>query len=400
LAIIPISWLLGSRVMTLIRGIEFHRFKGNWEGLEFRSKNIYVDNLTNPVLRCDITSAFDLITLNSLLGSNAIDLTGGTGQLAITYKGPLMDNTNITPEVNGSLELEKGLLLYIPRNVQLSNCKGSIFFSGSDVSVLNLYCEAGDNKITMNGKAAKLLTLIKADPSKVELDWNIYSPALNLKTFAGLIKARSKRKSTIQKAKLGSISSQLDNMLDVSNVKINLKTDKLLYNRFTASDVHANIYLNAENWTLNEASLRHAGGNMLIKGSVNGAGNDHQAVNLKAVVNNMDVTRLMYAFNNFGQDGIVSDNIKGNLSANTEMKMMFAVNNGVVEVKNMNGVVDFIIKKGELLDYEPLKKLQGIFKTRDFDHVYFAELKDRLDINDGEITINPLEIDLAHWLFM
>ena len=54
---------------------------------------------------------------------------------------------------------------------------------------------------------------------------------------------------------------------------------------------------------------------------------------------------MMYAFNNFGQDGIVSDNIKGNLSANTDMKMQFAVNNGVVEVTNMNGVVDFLIKK-------------------------------------------------------
>jgi len=58
----------------------------------------------------------------------------------------------------------------------------------------------------------------------------------------------------------------------------------------------------------------------------------------------------------------------------------------------MNGVVAFFIKKGELLNYEPLKKLEGIFKTRDFDHIYFAELKDRLDINDGEIRIYPLEI--------
>jgi hypothetical protein len=48
---------------------------------------------------------------------------------------------------------------------------------------------------------------------------------------------------------------------------------------------------------------------------------------------------------------------------------------------------------GPLINYEPIKKLQRfIFKKRDFDNIRFAELKNRLEINNQEIKINRMEI--------
>jgi hypothetical protein len=59
----------------------------------------------------------------------------------------------------------------------------------------------------------------------------------------------------------------------------------------------------------------------------------------------------------------------------------------------MDGFIDFSLKKGALLHYEPLVKIQDLTPTsRNFDEIYFAELKDRLDVKNKEITLNRMEI--------
>ena len=44
----------------------------------------------------------------------------------------------------------------------------------------------------MDGQAKNLMTLINTDPNKVNIDWNIYSPALNLSSFTYLLKSGKK----------------------------------------------------------------------------------------------------------------------------------------------------------------------------------------------------------------
>lgn len=61
--------------------------------------------------------------------------------------------------------------------------------------------------------------------------------------------------------------------------------------------------------------------------------------------------------------------------------------------QNIVGYVDFSLKKGALLNYAPLEKIQQVaFKKRNFSEIYFAELKDRLDIKNKEINLNRMEI--------
>lgn len=60
---------------------------------------------------------------------------------------------------------------------------------------------------------------------------------------------------------------------------------------------------------------------------------------------------------------------------------------------NLVSQVDFLLRDGALINYEPVKKLQRfVFKKRDFDNIRFAELKNRLEIDNQEIKINRMEI--------
>jgi hypothetical protein len=374
--------------------IQFRNFKGDWEGLKVSSNNIYIDNLKTPTITADIKSEFDLTQLNNLLQSNTIDLHKGNGTVNLTYSGPMEKNNNSNTILNGKIAFSNGTLMYHPRNIPMTNVNGNIVFKNTDVYVTDFRGNVQGNKIVMNGSGKNLLALLRTNPGKIFLDWNIYSPSLNLGNFTSLLR---KRVNTVKRgtgrSKLARVSQNLDEVVNQANFRLDVKADNLTYKRFNASNVKASLELVNENWKLNTVSLQHAGGSMAINGDLTAKNNRYYQSNVKVNMENVDVNKVMYAFNDFGQDGISHDNLRGKLTATAAVRMDLD-RDLQSQPENIEGYVDFSLKKGGLLHYSPLEKIQKVvFKKRNFDEVYFAELKDRLDIKNKEVTIHRMEIE-------
>ena len=245
----------------------------------------------------------------------------------------------------------------------------------------------------MNGQAKNLLTLINTEPNKVNIDWNIYSPFLNLNAFTFLLKHRQSattRKKT--KKGYGQLASKIDRVLDEGRLHVILNTDKLVYKDFVATKVIADVILMQDDYIINNVSMSHADGRMQLKGTLSSERDYHKG-SLNVKMDNVNVKKVFAAFDDFGQDGITAQNLEGSLSSNilASMKIDQA---GKIVPNSLASKVDFSLKQGELNNYEPIKKLQKfVFKNRNFDNIRFAELKDHLDISNGEITISRMEIE-------
>lgn len=374
--------------------INLNHFSAKWNGLPVTSNNIEILNLYQPILTCDLQSNFPLAAINDILGSNSIELRSGNGVFNLTYKGPLEKNNNTNSFINGIITFSNGTLLYAPRDVEMKNVNGKLIIKNSDVLVENLQCMVLNNKFIMNGQANNLLTLMNTEPNKANIEWNIYSPSLNLSSFTYLLKTRK----TISdynsgKRKLSKIAGKIDAVLDQGSINVNLKADKLQYKKFEATDAVANISLLQDRYILNKVSMKQGGGSIDISGSlVNRKSNFHEAI-IDATLTDVDVNKIFFAFNNFGQTGIEAPNIEGKLSAKVKASLGLD-DNGNVYPASIASTVDFSLINGALLNFEPIKKLQNLlFKKRDFDNIQFAELKDRLDIYNQEIKINRMEIE-------
>jgi hypothetical protein len=374
--------------------IELDHFSAKWNGLPVTSNHIEILNLYEPILTCDLQSNFPLAAINDILGSNTIELKSGNGVFNLTYKGPLEKNNNTNSFINGIITFSNGTLLYAPRDVEMKNVNGKLIIKNSDVLVENLQCMVLNNKFIMNGQANNLLTLMNTEPNKANIEWNIYSPSLNLSSFTYLLKTRK----TISdynsgKRKLSKIAGKIDAVLDQGSINVNLKANKLQYKKFEATDAVANISLLQDRYILNKVSMKQGGGSIDISGSlVNRKSNFHEAI-IDATLTDVDVNKIFSAFNNFGQTGIEAPNIEGKLSAKVKASLGLD-DNGNVYPASIASTVDFSLINGALLNFEPIKKLQNLlFKNRDFDNIQFAELKDRLDIYNQEIKINRMEIE-------
>lgn len=373
--------------------LQFRNFKGNFEGLKVTSQNIYIDNLQYPMVNADIKTDFDLTQLNNLLASATLDFHKGKGSLNLTYSGPLQHNSNKNTSLNGQISVSDGIIMYHPRDLPMNNVSGNIVFKNTDVYVTDFRGNVQGNKIVMNGSGKNLLALMNTSPGKILLDWSIYSPSLNLNSLTSLLKQRtnSVRKST-GRSKLGSTAQNIDAIVNQANFRLNIKADELTFKKFTATNVKASLGLINENWILNTVSLQHAGGSMAISGNLIAKSSKYYESDIKVNMQNVDVNKVMYAFNNFGQTGISYENLRGKLSSTVNIKM--DIDRDLQRAPaDMDGFIDFSLKDGALLHYEPLEKIQQVaFKKRNFSEIHFAELKDRLDVKNKEIMLNRMEI--------
>ena len=373
--------------------IIINNLSAKWNGLPVASNKMDVLNLEKPLLTCDLNSQFPLTSLAEIVGYNTLDLRAGEAAVNITYKGPIAKNNQTNSFVNGTITIKNGNMLYVTKNIELKNVFGRIAFRNSDVLVENLQCVVLNNKLVMQGEAKNLLTLINTEPTMARIVWNVYSPYLNLNNFTSLLKSKKQTTVVAKKSpKLNTVSRKLDQVLQQGSLSVNVKADKLLYKKFMATNVNANLALLEQSYTLNNVSMDNSGGHVNLSGSLITEKNNYHQAKLNVVMTNVDVRKTFDTFDNFNQDGITSQNLEGNLSA--KINASLAINDeGKLYPNTVVSTVDFSLKNGALNNFEPLKKIQSIiFKNRDFENIKFAELKDHLDINSDQVKISRMEI--------
>ncbi|CAN5278004.1 AsmA-like C-terminal region-containing protein [soil metagenome] len=372
--------------------IEARNFSATWRGLQITSPEFIISDLAEPKVNCRLQSKLSLEKFNDILQSNALDFKSGNAIIDISYIGPAKNNNRSNSFINGSVAFYNGSILYLPRDVELSNASGKILFRNTDVYVENLKCTVLENSFVMNGSAKNLLTLINNEPDKALVNWNIFSPTLDLNKFIFLLKSPNSGKSKKSKPKLAKMSNSIDRVLADGTLHFNLKTDRLLFRKFSATNINADVYLAGNKYELHDISMNHAGGSMSMKGYLAMQNNYHNA-SVSVNMNNVDVKKVFQAFENFGQDGITDESLQGTLNTKLNAAMNIS-QDGKVIPGSVHSIVDFTLNNGALINYEPVKKLQrSVFKKRDFDNIQFAVLKDKLEIAGQQIRINRMEIE-------
>jgi len=106
---------------------------------------------------------------------------------------------------------------------------------------------------------------------------------------------------------------------------------------------------------------------------------------------NVDINKVFQSFNNFGQEFLTHKNIAGSISGESEffttLNNDFSINASEIVSEN-----NFVIKSGELIDFQPLVELSKFLKIDRMDHIHFSNLSNTILINNSTITIPQMDI--------
>lgn len=374
--------------------IVLHNFVASWHGLPIKMPVIEMINLQDPLLTTSLRSVFSLPSINESLQSNVLDLQRGNADILLNYQGPIVRNEATNSLISGYINVMDGNILYAPRNVMLNNVNGRISFKNSDVLVERLNCNVFNTSVQMSGSGKQLLTLLNTAPSTAVIDWNIFTPGINLGDFLFLLKQKSanRQKKKAGKGTIAGAADKIDRLLEDGSLNVSVKANNVIYKKFKASNLAAEMMMLQDRYLFKNISMNHAGGTLQFDGSLLQAASLRNIAQLNAKLNNVDVSEILTAFENFGQDAITASNIDGKLTA--DIKSSIGITDaGKVLPETINSSIRFSLKNGTLKNFEPIKKIQDVaFKKRDFDNVRFAELKNTLTVQNREIHIDRMEI--------
>ncbi|WP_448699070.1 AsmA family protein [Mucilaginibacter sp. AW1-3] len=368
--------------------IRLHDLSGTYNHIPFTVDTASVANLEKPIATGNFRANFPVSNLNYMLGKTAT-FGKGTADMLLQYKADVVDYALNKPFIAGTINLKNADINYLPNNFALKNSSLSLNFIGDNLILNNIRLQSGKSIVMMDGRVNNFLNLYYNAPQKIAIDWNIRSPQLYLGEFLGFLNNRHQTQAASSNKSISTIG--LSNAINHARAQLHLKVDKVYYYKFLATNAIADLALTDEGISINNITVKHAGGSLQLHGKML----QSQAANrftISTTVSNVNISEFFYAFDNFGLKGITYNNLKGYLSAKTQLTGN--LNNKASIVSNsLNGFVTLNLKNGALLNYNPLKTIGKIaFPFRDLNNIQIPVLDAKFDINGNKIVIAPMQL--------
>ena len=375
--------------------IRFYALTGDYYNAPIKIDTFSITNLERPIAAGYITSQFPLEKLNSSIGGETLNFKDGTADVRLYCKTDIDNFKFVRPILSGNVAIKNADITYLPRNMRLVNSNLTLNFNQKDLVISNSRFQLGKSVLNMNCSIKNFLNFYYTDPEKILVNLKLSSPTLSLSEFMSFLGSRkTTKKKQVTKNAINGVTNQLVAVLEASKVNIQLNVNKAIYKRFIANNLNANILMLGDGIYFNKINISHAGGRLTLNGSIKQSG----AINkftINSVISKVNVKEFFYAFNNFGQNSITSQNLKGYLSAKVNTSGSITDKGSIVS-RAMYGQVIFNLSNAALVGFEPLQKVQNFaFKSRDFSNITIPKLDGTLTLKGDKVDISPMQVNTS-----
>jgi hypothetical protein len=373
--------------------IRLSGFKGSYGRLPFSIDTGSISNLEKPLATGNFKSNFPAADLNYLLGGTVARFSNGTADMNLHYKADIVNYLINKPIVTGEINLKNADINYVPRNLKFKNTSVSFHITSKELLVDHIRIQSGRSVVLMQGRINNFLNLYYDAPEKIVINWQITSPQLYLGEFIGFLGTRRHTEAvTKSRTNSGNIVNQLGNVLDKSQAAIHVNAANIHYKKFLATDAVADLHLSEEGIQISNASVKHAGGSLKLRGNIY-QDKSQNHFNLNTTITNVDVREFFLAFDNFGLTDITYQNLKGFLSSDT--KVNGRINNaGGLVPGSIFGTANINLQNAALLNYNPLINVgKFAFPFRNLKEITIPSLVAKFDIQGEKIVINPMQLN-------
>jgi len=334
----------------------------------------------NPVIHLKLSADIDLAGLGGFLPET---INEATGRLAgeIEYKGDI-SGRNLAVTSSGSFILRDAAFTLAPGSGKISALNAQVSFDNGRVYIDKMKAQLGETDISINGYLVNLAAyLLNADQP---LDGNLNISSANFRLEDALL-LPANMSDTITQAGL---------FPKMVKFKADIGLKKFSFRKFTAENAQGNFTLTDNVMRTNNLKFDALGGSVEANGLINSRYNDHAALICNARLNNVDIRRLFYEFNDFGQSELQSRHISGRGDATVQLSATLGTDL-VVDAASVKAVADVEIRNGELRNFEPLQELSRFLSEDQLMNLKFSTLRNRIEITDQTVIIPEMEVQTS-----
>ena len=181
--------------------------------------------------------------------------------------------------------------------------------------------------------------------------------------------------------------------LPFSNMTFDIDIDHLNYHRYLLDDLHARFSTTPNHYIyVDTLRMKAAGGKIEMSGYFNGSNKNKIYFSPSLKLKKVDLDKLLFKFENFGQDHLISENLHGTIT--TTIKGKVHLHADMVPILDDSEVhMDVSIINGSLINYAPIVDLKDYFVDKNVYKVKFDTLQNHIDFNNGVINIPSMSIN-------
>jgi hypothetical protein len=181
--------------------------------------------------------------------------------------------------------------------------------------------------------------------------------------------------------------------LPFTDMTFDFDVKHLNYHRYLIDDFFVKARTQENHYIyIDTMSMKAAGGSIHLRGYLNGSDRNKIYFSPKLTVEDVELDKLLFKFENFGQDHLVSENLHGKLSGNISGKIHLHADM-VPIIDDSEIKLDVEVKQGRLEHYSALDALSDYFKDKNLSRVLFDTLHNQFQINNGTLSIPKMTIN-------
>lgn len=337
----------------------------------------------------DVTLSSDLLRLEDIFSY------GGENYVPEDYRHEEVDG--LVLHVNSSMHYKNSSLHSIDVDLDRLNAKmhvhpmrfenfrGRFHYEDDHLLIENFHGKMGRTVFDLD------MNYYLGDNSKIRKRDNHFGLKANYIDFDQLFNFKTKPSSTSD----DSGHSEAFNLYELpfTDMTFDLDVGHFIYHRIDLKKIHTKFRTTQNHYLYVDAlDLNAAGGNIRMSGYFNGSDpkNIYLKPNLK--FKNVALDKLLFKFENFGQDAIVSENLHGTLSADIKGKIRMHPDM-IPDIDQSEIHMDVQVLNGRLENYEYMLLLSDYFGDKDLTSVRFDTLQNHMDITNGTLTIPNMSIE-------
>ena len=166
-----------------------------------------------------------------------------------------------------------------------------------------------------------------------------------------------------------------------------------IYHRIDLQNIKADLRTTPDHYLyVDTLSMDAAGGNIRLNGYFNGSDPKHIYMQPDLVMTNVDLEKLLFKFENFGQDHLVSENLQGKLTSRIRGNIR-VYPDLVPDLDQSSMEMDVKVLNGKLKNYDPMLALSDYMGNKNLRNIRFDTLQNSLAIDQGKINIPAMTIE-------
>lgn len=177
------------------------------------------------------------------------------------------------------------------------------------------------------------------------------------------------------------------------DIKIKAEIGKLNYHKYWLQDFSTSLRIKENHFVyVDTLSMKLADGSLQMSGYFNGSDPSDIYYYSTMYAQQLDIDKLLFKFDNFGQDQLINDKLHGKISGT--IKSTFKMHPDLTPViEKSKARMDLVVLDGSLENFTPMQTMSKYFKDKNLNKIRFDTLTNVFELDNGTLHIPNMVIN-------